>query len=902
MSRFSSGPHVALPRGAVVVLIVCALMQIGSAAALTHTRTGHPGAVDSGIVAATQGAPKPAVSVGSVVHTDSGTTGFGLLASVPAQMPWGSSVLDPANGWAYFGGQSNVTVLNGTSYVASINVGSLTGLGVYDPQNGFVYMVLEGNPEVAVINGSSLETVIHLVAPPSNYSHGIAYDPADGFVYVTAGQNVAIINGTNVTASLQLVSGGRSVWDLAYDASDGDVYADVGPGTITILNGTSNISYFPLVPAQSYPYSISYDRANGYVYVAQAGSGDVSIIQGSSYLGRVHLGGSPTNVVYNTTSGLAYVYGAGSNLSVFNGSSFSGNISVGLGVTGGAYNPSTGEFCWVGSPLTGNTSGSSLAVLTNGSTIVAQVPLGSGAQGGVFDPALGYFYFPEAAFPGAIAVLGVGTFYNVTFSAAGLPSGWSWSVALDGSVLSTNGSSVSADLANGSHTYSILSPNPAGGGPGNNSTGRFNWSETPLPYTGSVIVNGSDVVEPTLQFSITTAPVGVVFQEYGLPSNVTWSVTFNGTTKYSGPGNYSQLVFYALPGNYTYRIAGIPGWFEDSLPQAGTINITSAFANASAYLFEPSLFYTPVAYKIEISESGLPASTVLNVTVDGMLLSLVANGGPETLTWSGFANGSYSYTISDVPGWHQYNLSYRGHLIVAGGTQPIDGSGVGYAVDLEFLPVVYNVTFTEFGLPLGTGWTVTVGTTAYLSHTASLVAAVPNGTVSYTLTDISGWHQSTLPYAGTIQVAGQPVTELTFGFTQVAYSVQFVQSGLPVGTVWSVVLGSTAGYTDNSTLAFSEPNGSFRFSVGTVSGYHANRTNGTVTLASSGWVVQLAFSANPAPAAPLVPAWLMDGAVGAGLGALAGGLVAFTVGKARRGNSQGPREEAKPSTDPHAPP
>jgi hypothetical protein len=68
--------------------------------------------------------------------------------------------------------------------------------------------------------------------------------------------------------------------------------------------------------------------------------------------------------------------------------------------------------------------------------------------------------------------------------------------------------------------------------------------------------------------------------------------------------------------------------------------------------------------------------------------------------------------------------------------------------------------------------------------------------------------------------------------------VRFGETGLPMGTAWSVTLN---GYTQTSTarvIAFFEPAGSYSFTVGSVTGYTATPSSGT-ELVTTSWVFQV---------------------------------------------------------------
>lgn len=67
-------------------------------------------------------------------------------------------------------------------------------------------------------------------------------------------------------------------------------------------------------------------------------------------------------------------------------------------------------------------------------------------------------------------------------------------------------------------------------------------------------------------------------------------------------------------------------------------------------------------------------------------------------------------------------------------------------------------------------------------------------------------------------------------FAGATYTVTFTETGLPHGTTWLVVLGSTVGTSKTNVIAFTEPNDSYPYVVGSAAGYGPNPSNGTVVV------------------------------------------------------------------------
>ena len=381
--------------------------------------------------------------------------------------------------------------------------------------------------------------------------------------------------------------------------------------------------------------------------------------------------------------------------------------------------------------------------------------------------------------------------YSVTFSETGLPSGTSWSITLNGVAKDSTTGTSSFSEPNGTYAYTV------------GTVAEYASS----PSSGTVMVTGVGVNQAILF----TEAYPVTFTETGLLSGMSWSVTLNGVAEGSMSGTVS---FTLANGVYWYSIGNIPGWHETDLPYTGSLTVSGAAVT------ETTLAFSQVTYTMTISESTLPSGLTWIVTVNGVQLSRTTDGSLDTLTWAGLANGTYSYSIADNPGWHQTTLPYGGSLTVNGGTNSIGGSGIGYANTLVYGQVTYSVTFSETGLPSGTSWSITLNGVAKDSTTGTSSFSEPNGTCAYTIADVPGWHQTTLSYSGSITVNGASVTAPTLAFTRATYSVTFTETGLPSGTSWSMSLNGVLQSSTTGTSAFAELNGTYAYTVTDVPGWH----------------------------------------------------------------------------------
>lgn len=879
------------------------------------------------------------------VHPDQSGKELGILATVAAGSSPTSSLVDPVTGDVYVLDRqgSEVYVLNGTSLIREVAVGNYPTDAAFNARNGYVYVVdsTSGNnsANVTIINGTRVVTNVSVGPAPRN----IAYDPADGYLYVadSGDRSMSILNGTSLLATVPIARSGSSTPDaVVYDPSDGDVYVTVlfDGGQVAVLNGTTLVANLTL-PEGSFPMALDYAPSDGDVYVVDLGRDNVSVLNGTSVLANVSVGHWPDAAVYDSGSGSVYVLNGGSqNLSVVRGSSVVGTIPLPENPSTGTYDASDGDLFI--------TSNASEVAVVNTTSVVDIVPIASLSQGAVYDPANSLVYVMDTT-ADEVSILGYGTFYNVTFNETGVPPGLSWEITLGGESDTTNLTSISFPMTNGSYSYTIN-----GVFSGRNHSSLLRWNETPVPYNGTIAVNGSGVIEPTLHFRVSVV-YQVYFFESGLPLGTSWSVTLNGTLRsstgdsvnFTVPAgiyayqigrvrNFSQATLPAtgnipvpgennsnvyeptllfetsavavyfhevgLPtgtawwvtlngsrntsttseigfgverGNYSYSIGGAVGFHQSTLPSNGFLNLSSS---NSTVRFEPTLYYVPIPYVAVVSESGLPAGVNFSFTVDDITKNLTTTGTSDSLTFTGLPNGTYPYSLTSVPGWNQTTIAHSGRLTVDGGSAVTDGTGAGYSVDLEFNQVRYYVGWTEVGLPVGTTWGVTMGSTeksetAFPTNINGLVFELPNGTYTWTILNVPGWREMTDGYSGLLGVDGSSSSPFVLYFTQVVYPVTFTETGIPSGTNWSVDLGSTILNSTTNSITFEEPNGTLGYTVNAVSGFTTSRSSGAVGISGKGSTVAIGFSSR---AAPVLPTWVVPAAAGIGIGVVVGGLVA----------------------------
>lgn len=168
----------------------------------------------------------------------------------------------------------------------------------------------------------------------------------------------------------------------------------------------------------------------------------------------------------------------------------------------------------------------------------------------------------------------------------------------------------------------------------------------------------------------------------------------------------------------------------------------------------------------------------------------------------------------------------------------------------------YSASFTETGLPAGAQYNVTLtnatktvwsGLTA-AGSTATITAKLYNGTYVLGASAVmgSGHKYSGLvwspPTSTIIGVSGGTISGTTALTFYEEFLLNFTESGLPSGTLWSVLVNGNTYTSTKSYLNLNEANGSYSFSIFAVNGYSPSPTSGTVSVSGGNVSVPISYS------------------------------------------------------------
>jgi hypothetical protein len=408
--------------------------------------------------------------------------------------------------------------------------------------------------------------------------------------------------------------------------------------------------------------------------------------------------------------------------------------------------------------------------------------------------------------------------YPVSFNETGLPGGTNWSVSVGGTPASANTSSISFELTNGSHGFSV------GQIPGYRSK----------PANSSVDVTGTPQTVPVIFTPL--SPPGtqfpMVFSSSGLPSGTAWSIVIRNTT-YSSLGG--AVALNLTNGTYRYSVQPVAGYRES--PASGWFRVNGTQLNFTITF----VLMTPpgATYPVSFSELGLPTNTTWAITTRGNAHS--TTGSTVLLNAT---NGTYWFTVSRVAGYRA--VPPNGRFIV-------NGTGKNLTIQFQNLthPIgEYEVSFHESGLPSGTNWSVTVRSITYTSVGPVLEFNESNSSYWYSVGAVAGYRAA--PNDGSLVVNGSAISlNITFiartppGQT---YMVEFEATGLPSGTPWSIQVRGVTETSMGVTIVWNETDGRYGFKVVPVHGFRSSPTNSSFLVNGSLVVVPVEFIAlTPVP-------------------------------------------------------
>jgi hypothetical protein len=314
----------------------------------------------------------------------------------------------------------------------------------------------------------------------------------------------------------------------------------------------------------------------------------------------------------------------------------------------------------------------------------------------------------------------------------------------------------------------------------------------------------------------------VTFTESGLPAHTNWTVSMNGVNESSST---TSIVFPVRNGSYAYSVNAVPGYTTN--PSGGKVIVAG----------EPvpeSIIFTrvpPPTYDVSFTESGLESGTNWSVTLNGTL----QNSNSSSLSFQE-PNGSYPYTVEPVA---NYTVLPSSGIVTVTGAAPAPVKISFHSIG----PPRYAITFSQSGLPPTASWWVMFNGTNQSTKAGSIVFQVPNGTYGYSVGSLADYLAE--PSSGSTTVSGSARTvPVMFVVAPSRYAVTFTATGLASGTNWSVTANGTTLFAKGIAITFLLSNGSYTFTIGTVTGYAAAPSSGKVSVNGTPDYIYVDFAAS----------------------------------------------------------
>ena len=648
-----------------------------------------------------------------------------------------ATAFDPKNGYivvtAYDGGPSgtgNVTVIDGSSYrsVANVSTGDLPYGVTVDPGTGDAYVVnfgtsvLETNVTVlGESTGLPVASIPLWVAPT-----GVAYDSAQGAVYAVdnAGNDLYEVN-TSTGYVVHVETGGPNPTStsiqapVVYDGANGDLYAADASEPYVDVYGPAH-TFLEAIPVGEWPDALAYDNASDLLFAADNYNGNVTIIDTST---NTVLATSLTVKDYDILSAVAY---DPHNNEVYVADRTGGNVTV-----WGADND----------------------------TKLRSIPVGLSPTSIVFDPGNNTLFVANEGSSNVSVINDTTNSVVQSFTLVG-----AYLLAYDGALNAVyNAYYFTDDIeAFNASTYATLSGSPLNLGEGG---GYYVQGLVYDPANGEMYVDDSTGDALNAVGTPTVPRYPVEFIETGLPQGTSWSVTLNSSEQSS---TTPTITFSNELGSLPFTVGTVPGY---------TANVTSGTVVVTNGAKTVHVGFALDQYGVSFVETGLPTSSLWNVTLNGV----ENHSTTDTIGFTEVA-GTYPFTVGAFLGYAA-NVTHGSVIVTA----------ESVVVEIGFTPEhsVFPVTFVETGLPVSTPWSVTFHGAENSSTTSTIGFLDPNGTWPFTIGAVTGYTANIT--AGSIDVHGAPAQqEVTFTAGAAPLSVQLGANPTSIVLGHSTTLTATA--------------------------------------------------------------------------------------------------------------
>jgi YVTN family beta-propeller protein len=361
----------------------------------------------------------------------------------------------------------------------------------------------------------------------------------------------------------------------------------------------------------------------------------------------------------------------------------------------------------------------------------------------------------------------------------------------------------------------------------------------------------------------------------------------NNVTLLSGTSAVGSMSAGAGPSSVAYDPLDGEIYVANSLSDNVTVENASAVVGNVPVGSDPSfLAFNPTVGGVEVADTNSNNVTVLSGTA--AVATVPVATGPVWLGVGPF--GGFTFVVGEDANAVTVldGTTFVGNVTVGG----VPTSGVAdpsnqreYLVNsgtnnVSVFAGTFPVTFNETGLAPGSSWSVDLAGSVNSSVSSSIGFTEPSGSYGYSVATPSGYVFVHSDPSSPVLVTNVGVTvNVTFApVPSVPYNLTFVETGLgtgcsprggggggwspdrngPLGSplcckasspAWSVSVGNVTKTTTNSSMAFSEVNGTYNYTVYPPSGYRVTSSvpPSPVTIDGANLTVNVTFGPSSQP-------------------------------------------------------
>ena len=339
----------------------------------------------------------------------------------------------------------------------------------------------------------------------------IAYDPSNGYMYATSGgATVYYYNSLNNTRTGTIEVAGAHFWGIVYDSYNGNMYVAGGANNEVLEVSSYNNTVIKNVTVGDSPGAIAYNPANNEIYVSNYYGDSVSVINSiNNSVVKTIKTGAPDGMAYDPVSENMYLEQYTPNggtepgyVTVINSTTntITDNISVGNNPTGIAYIPANGDI-YVANGLSSNIS----VISPSSNKVIYTINGVYGPVGVTYDPSDGLIYISATSSIGMMQI--INPYQNTVI------------------------------------TSFIVGSN----------SGDYGW------YCAYDPINTEVYMGRETGMSFIPSFYAVNFKESGLPAGALWNVTFEGVKKNSIT---DEITFYEPEGTYGFSISNLTTYYN----------------------------------------------------------------------------------------------------------------------------------------------------------------------------------------------------------------------------------------------------------------------------------------------------------------------------------------------------